>query len=182
MSGGDAIYRTKRFNSVTAGAVAVARDGRRLAQWTRVGGGVQKTADYGFEIVDGPTGELVYRRDNAHTHEITAMRFTPDGKYLATASFDRTIKVWELESGREVARIVENAPVLAVGFSGDGRMLAAATDTGDAAVYLWRPADLIAQACRHLTRNLLRTEWDLYLPGREYRPTCPQLPIDQRPR
>ena len=46
----------------------------------------------------------------------------------------------------------------------------------DFSVWAWQPADLIAQACARLTRNLTRAEWRLYLGDEPYRATCPALP------
>jgi len=46
-------------------------------------------------------------------------------------------------------------------------------------VWLWRPEDLIAEACARLTCNLTREEWRQYIGDEPYRPTCPELPVPQ---
>ncbi|MGF1537411.1 MAG: hypothetical protein ACFB4J_13150 [Elainellaceae cyanobacterium] len=38
------------------------------------------------------------------------------------------------------------------------------------------PNDLIAEACRRLTRNLTLQEWRQYLGDEPYQATCPSLP------
>jgi len=48
-----------------------------------------------------------------------------------------------------------------------------------ARVWLWRPEDLIAEACARLPRNLTREEWQQYIGDEPYRPTCPNLPVPE---
>jgi hypothetical protein len=44
---------------------------------------------------------------------------------------------------------------------------------------LWRPEDLITEACARLTRNLARAEWEQYLGDEPYRATCPNLSLGE---
>ncbi|MGK7875101.1 MAG: hypothetical protein AB4426_17925 [Xenococcaceae cyanobacterium] len=61
-----------------------------------------------------------------------------------------------------VSRISHEADVLAVAFSPDGKYLASAS--GDSAwLYFAKPQDLIAEACRRLSRNLTANEWEQYM-------------------
>jgi hypothetical protein len=57
---------------------------------------------------------------------------------LATGSSDKTLRLWEVASGKERRQIVgHEAAVFSVDFSPDGRTMAAASN--DAPVYLWNP-------------------------------------------
>src|SRR5438132_4713468 len=62
-----------------------------------------------------------------HTEALYAVAFSPDGKLIATGSFDKTVKLWD-QSGKEIRTL--NGPaahqnlVLAVAFSRNGQMLA----------------------------------------------------------
>ena len=59
-----------------------------------------------------------------HTESITAVVFSPDGKYIATTSWDKTVRVWDLPSGEE--RFSLPGPPRRAGcvtFSPDGRRL-----------------------------------------------------------
>ena len=47
--------------------------------------------------------------------------------------------------------------------------------------YLWRPQDLIGQACQHALRNLSLEEWKRYLGDIPYQAVCPNLPIEPEP-
>ena len=54
----------------------------------------------------------------------------PDGRHLATASVDRTVKIWEPIAGRwqEKATIQHSMPVMDVRFSPSGRHLVTASE------------------------------------------------------
>ncbi len=62
---------------------------------------------------------------------IQSIAFTPDGRQLVSASYDKTIRVWDLASGKTVRTIRgESAPghagkVFAMALSPDGKWLAA---------------------------------------------------------
>jgi hypothetical protein len=64
--------------------------------------------------------------------------------------------------------------------SRNGRLVAAALDDGVVRVSFLSPADLIAEACARLTRNLTPGEWRQYLGDEPYAATCPNLPLEQR--
>src|SRR5438105_3916905 len=60
-----------------------------------------------------------------HTGWIAAVAFTPDGQTLATASADKTVKLWQPATGQEQATLRAHTDVVcAVAFAPDGQRLA----------------------------------------------------------
>ena len=69
--------------------------------------------------------------------------FTPDSKTLATTSWDGTVKLWNVASGRISLALPHQGPVAGVVFSNDGRLMA--TCGADATARLW-PAPSLSEA------------------------------------
>jgi WD40 repeat protein/serine/threonine protein kinase len=69
-------------------------------------------------------------------HLINAVAFSPDGRLLASAAADRTVRVWDLAAGRTVLTLRGHQDSVAcVAFSPDGKRLATASQ--DKTVKLW---------------------------------------------
>jgi WD40 repeat protein len=63
-----------------------------------------------------------------HTHRVTACAVTPDGRHVVSASWDGTLKVWELWSGRAVATLQGQDNLLTVcAVTPDGRHMVSAS-------------------------------------------------------
>ena len=86
------------------------------------------------------------------------------------------MRVWKIETSQEISRLLHEDHVSDFKFSPDGSKLATASHDGTVRVWLWRPKDLIGEACSRLLRNLTPEEWEQYIPGEPYRKTCPNLP------
>src|SRR5262245_32597432 len=71
-----------------------------------------------------------------HGAAVIAITFAPDGKTFATASLDRTVSVWDTETGKELWRCRGFArDPLAVAFDKDGKTLACAAADGVCRVF-----------------------------------------------
>jgi WD40 repeat protein len=70
-----------------------------------------------------------------HDNRVAAVAFSPTGTYLATAGVDSAARLWELQSGQEVARLGHADHVRAVAFSPSGQLLA--TASADHTARLW---------------------------------------------
>jgi WD40 repeat protein/energy-coupling factor transporter ATP-binding protein EcfA2 len=73
-----------------------------------------------------------------HTDSITSVALSSDGKMLATGSFDKTIKLWDVATGEAQATLEDESAYLisSIAFSPDGKMLAVVIGK-DNTVVLW---------------------------------------------
>ncbi|MCW5314607.1 hypothetical protein GTQ43_12520 [Nostoc sp. KVJ3] len=77
-----------------------------------------------------------YNRFSGHKAAVLAVDISPDSSLIASASIDKTIKLWRRD-GREVATFKgHQAAVKAVDFSSDGQVLASASEDGT--IKLWK--------------------------------------------
>ena len=61
--------------------------------------------------------------------------FSPDGKHIVTASDDKTARIWDAQTGRQIAVLWDNAPVRAAVFSPNGGYVL--TTSEDRTACLW---------------------------------------------
>ena len=67
-----------------------------------------------------------------------SVAFSPDGKYIVTASFDdKNARLWDVATGRSLRTLVCNGPVIRVAYSTDGKYIL--TGTTNSTAQLWDP-------------------------------------------
>src|SRR6476659_3527098 len=79
-----------------------------------------------------------------HTNPVVSVAYSPDGKTLASASYDGTLKLWDVTTGKERATLKGHTGCVgSVAFSPDGKTLASAImgspipDVDNKTIKLW---------------------------------------------
>lgn len=105
-------------------------------------------------------------RLTGHTSDVVAISFAPDSTVLASASWDRTVRLWDIgDAHHPVQLAVLNQPeqLRSVAFGDGGRVLATA---GERSVRLWDVANRRAPAeLSTLPDQLSAPTWVAYRPG-----------------
>jgi WD40 repeat protein len=83
-------------------------------------------------IVDVATGRTVARLNDGG---IRSFAFSPDGRLLASGSYDRTARLWNATTGKQLHVLLHHGYVLDEDFSSDGKTLV--TSSADGGGYVW---------------------------------------------
>lgn len=109
-----------------------------------------------------------------HRGPVRAITFVADGSRFATASDDRTAKVWDTKSGRVVLTIRQARAVTDAAFSSDGRLLMTNVDNLGAKVWeIPHREEILAFARTRVKRECLTKE--------ERQRFFPDMPVDDPP-
>ena len=73
--------------------------------------------------------EIVY--NIGHSDSIFSVSYSPDGKYVASGSFDSTVKIWEVETAKCLKTLHgHTAGVQSVAYSPDGKYISSGASDG----------------------------------------------------
>lgn len=114
-------------------SVRFSSDGARFAAATGVAG------LYGTAVICRSSDGSIETQIRGHRDVLYDARLSPDGKLLATCSYDRQILLWNTASGDLVRPLLgHNGAVFELAFSADGSALASAS--ADGTVKIWHVA------------------------------------------
>ncbi len=107
-----------------------------------VGGGerlISCSDDFTMFMWDPENSKRPVKRMTGHVQAVNHIAFSPDGRYFASASFDRKVKVWDGRTGNFVATLNGHvASVYQVCWSADSRLLVSASKDGTVKVWSLR--------------------------------------------
>lgn len=114
-----------RLTTGTVSSVKYSPDGKYIAV----------AANTFVEIYDVESLHLL-KRHEGHAGKVSSLSYSPDGIYISSGSWDKTIKLWEVSSGREITAMKGHKDVVSsVSISHDGRYIA--SGSGDKCIRLW---------------------------------------------
>jgi WD40 repeat protein/serine/threonine protein kinase len=145
--GGKRLIHTLEGHTGGVTSVAFSPDSKFLAS-----GAMPGTGDW-IRVWDLATGkEAQQLRD--HNWAIFSVAFSPDGQHVVSGSADTTVRVWEVATRQEIARLEPHHEgfVTSVAFSRDSNLLASASE--DRTVRVWeKRGDAKTWKLLHLRRD-----------------------------
>ncbi|MFY9579581.1 MAG: hypothetical protein WAQ33_09675, partial [Gaiellaceae bacterium] len=113
---------------------------------------------------------------------VTAVRFSPDGWLLVAGTTGGSIVLFDVQGRQQLGEPLHghDGSVFSVAFAGNGMRVVSGGNDGRVLLWSVEPwasgQALRDRACNLVGRNLTRSEWKQYLPGKSYRRTCAQWP------
>jgi hypothetical protein len=126
-----------QFASQAVGRLLPHREAVAIARWTdEIAAAAPRPWLRPLRPALHPPGIGLLRMLEGHSADVNGVAVTPDGRRAVSASWDNTLKVWDLESGRELRTLEgHSAPVYGVAVTPDGRRAVSAS--GDETLKMW---------------------------------------------
>ncbi len=140
-------------------------------KYTPDGNRIAVATDIGIWIYDAQTGKELTLL-TGHTKRVTAIDFPMDGRFLASGSFDGTVRLWDIDTGKQTEVFAgHSGSIQDIAVSPDGKTVVSG-DSWDSALILW-DTETGEQLERHTTYtdNLIR-RFKLFIKGNSIYPNA----------
>lgn len=114
-----------------------------------------------------------------HRARINDLKFDPKDEVLASASFDGSVRLWDIAHLNEQAIVLRdhNSWVWSLAFSPSGDKIITGCVDNLIRIYPTNIEEMAAKICIHLRRNMTPDEWNLFVAKDiKYEQTCAGLP------
>ncbi|ETO32883.1 WD-40 repeat-containing protein [Reticulomyxa filosa] len=82
------------------------------------------------------TTQAITKKFVGHSETVSFIRFSPDNQQLASCSYDKTIRIWDFESGKEIKRLSGHSDIIfELHYSSDGSALVSCSR--DKTIRIW---------------------------------------------
>ncbi|MBS1558295.1 MAG: High-affnity carbon uptake protein Hat/HatR [Bacteroidetes bacterium] len=133
---------------------------------------------------------IVIRTLTGHTSQIEQIKFSHSGQFMATASKDGSVRLWNINQLAEEPQVLADHDwVWSVAFTPDDEQLMAGIHTREETVkgvnqtiHAWptKIKTMSTQLCGYVKQNLNQSDWNLYMKGLKYEATCSNLPPNNK--
>ncbi len=115
------LLSSKKETRDTRSFVAQSPDGKYTA--TGQGDPNREETDNTISLWDNVTGKCI-RTLTGHSLSVSALAFSPDSRFLASGSWDQTILLWNISTGKKIKMFEGYDDLTAITFSPNGKLIA----------------------------------------------------------
>ncbi|QRV80557.1 Vegetative incompatibility protein HET-E-1 [Ceratobasidium sp. AG-Ba] len=99
------------------------------------------------EIRNVSTGRQIGQPLQGHTQWVTSVGYSPDGAYIVSGSYDKTVRIWSARTGEQVGQPLHGHTqwVTSVGYSPDGAYIVSGSSDNTVRVWSARTGEQVRQ-------------------------------------